>query len=191
MTGFRVAYGGAQSRFGIKPDLTTLGKIIGGGLPVGAYGGRAEIMNVVSPLGPVYQAGTLSGNPVAMASGIATLTTLKETNPYPRLESMTQTLIQGLSKLAEKAGIPQTIPHVGSMFTLFFNPSPVTNLATASNSDTKLFARYFHAMLERGVYLACSQFEANFISAAHTDTEIQATLDAAAQAFDVIHRPAT
>jgi glutamate-1-semialdehyde 2,1-aminomutase len=186
MTGFRVAYGGAQSLFGIKPDLTTLGKIIGGGMPVGAYGGRAEIMNVVSPLGPVYQAGTLSGNPVAMASGIATLKTLKESNPYPKLESITQTLVQGLSKIATEAGIPHTIPRVGSMFTLFFNPEPVTNLATASKSDTKAFARYFHAMLERGVYLACSQYEANFVSAAHTNEDIQATLEAARQSLNIV-----
>ena len=186
MTGFRVAYGGAQARFGIRPDLTTLGKIIGGGLPVGAYGGRADIMNVVSPVGPVYQAGTLSGNPVAMASGIATLTRLKESNPYPQLESMTKSLVTGLSKLATNAGIPHTIPQVGSMFTLFFNPSVVTNLETASKSDTKAFARYFHAMLERGVYLACSQFEANFVSAAHTDADLNATLDAADHAFKIV-----
>jgi glutamate-1-semialdehyde 2,1-aminomutase len=183
MTGFRVAYGGAQERLGIKPDLTTLGKIIGGGLPVGAYGGRADVMNVVSPVGPVYQAGTLSGNPVAMASGIATLTTLKESNPYPRLESLTQKLVSGLSALATKAGIPHTVPRVGSMFTFFFNPAPVTNLAVASNCDTKAFGRYFHLMLEQGVYLACSQFEANFVSAVHSDDDIQVTLESAESAF--------
>ena len=186
MTGFRVAYGGAQSRFGIRPDLTTLGKIIGGGLPVGAYGGRADIMNVVSPVGPVYQAGTLSGNPVAMASGIATLKRLKESNPYPQLESMTRSLVAGLSKLATDAGIPHTIPQVGSMFTFFFNPSVVTNLEIASKSDTKAFGRYFHAMLERGVYLACSQFEANFVSAAHTDDDLKVTLGAAEQALRIV-----
>ena len=185
MTGFRVAYGGAQSRFGIRPDLTTLGKIIGGGLPVGAYGGRAEIMNVVSPVGPVYQAVTPSGNPVAMASGIATLTRLKESNPYPQLESITTSLVTGLSKLATDAGIPHTIPQVGSMFTFFFNPHVVTNLEIASKSDVKAFARYFHAMLERGVYLACSQFEANFVSAAITDADLNATLEAAEQAFKI------
>ena len=183
MTGFRVAYGGAQSRFGIRPDLTTLGKIIGGGLPVGAYGGRSDIMSVVSPLGPVYQAGTLSGNPVAMASGIATLKTLKESNPYPHLESLTRKLTTGLSELARKAGIAHTVPRVGSMFTFFFNPATITNLGTASNSDTKAFARYFHAMLEQGIYLACSQFEANFVSAAHTDHDITLTLKAAESAF--------
>ncbi len=183
MTGFRVAYGGAQSLFGIRPDLTTLGKIIGGGMPVGAYGGRADIMNVVSPLGPVYQAGTLSGNPVAMASGIATLSTLKATNPYPQLETLTKSLVNGLSRLATDAGIPHTIPRVGSMFTFFFNPDTVSNLANASKSDTVAFARYFHAMLERGIYLPCSQFEANFVSAAHSQAEVGATLDAAKHAF--------
>ena len=183
MTGFRVAYGGAQSLFGIQPDLTTLGKIIGGGMPVGAYGGRADIMNVVSPLGPVYQAGTLSGNPVAMASGIATLSTLKATNPYSQLETLTQSLVNGLSRLATDAGVPHTIPRVGSMFTFFFNPDPVMNLATASKSDTTSFARYFNAMLERGIYLPCSQFEANFVSAAHSQAEVSATLDAAKHAF--------
>lgn len=188
MTGFRVAYGGAQTRFGIKPDMTTLGKIIGGGMPVGAYGGRAEIMNVVSPVGPVYQAGTLSGNPIAMASGIATLKTLHDTNPYPRLESMTKTVVDGLSNLATKAGIPHTIPHVGSMFTFFFNPETVTSLTVASKSDTKSFARYFHAMLERGVYLPCSQFEANFVSAAHTEDDIRQTLQAAEAAFNQLTR---
>lgn len=183
MTGFRVAYGGAQSLFGIKPDLTTLGKIIGGGMPVGAYGGRADVMSVVSPLGPVYQAGTLSGNPIAMASGVATLRTLRDTNPYPRLESLTKTLVSGLTTLASNAGIPHTIPQIGSMFTLFFNPEPVTSLNVASKSDTKTFARYFHAMLQQGVYLACSQFEANFVSAAHSDQDIQQTLQAAEKAF--------
>lgn len=183
MTGFRVAYGGAQQLFGVRPDLTTLGKIIGGGMPVGAYGGRADVMDVVSPVGPVYQAGTLSGNPVAMASGLATLNTLKETNPYPRLDSLTKKLVAGLSQLATEAGIKHTIPQVGSMFTVFFNPERVTNMAVASKSDTAAFARYFHAMLEQGVYLACSQFEANFVSAAHTDNDIQATLDAAKAGF--------
>lgn len=183
MTGFRVAYGGAQSLFGIKPDLTTLGKIIGGGMPVGAYGGRADVMNVVSPVGPVYQAGTLSGNPIAMASGIATLKTLHDTNPYPWLEALTKTLVDGLAKRASKAGIAHTIPQIGSMFTLFFNPEPVTNLNIASKCDTKAFAKYFHAMLQQGVYLACSQYEANFVSAAHSDQDIQQTLDAAERAF--------
>ena len=186
MTGFRVAFGGAQQRFGIRPDMTTLGKIIGGGMPVGAYGGRRDIMNVVSPAGPVYQAGTLSGNPVAMASGIATLKTLKATDPYPALERVTQSLTSRLSSLATAAGIPHTIPQVGSMFTLFFNPDAVTDHTVAVRSDTARFARYFHAMLERGIYLACSQYEANFVSAAHAEADIQATLQGAKEAFALI-----
>ncbi len=179
MTGFRLAYGGAQELFGIKPDLTTLGKIIGGGLPVGAYGGRADIMAKVSPIGPVYQAGTLSGNPLAMASGIATLTTLRNTPPYLSLAAKTEKLARGLSDAAAAAGIPHTLPHVGSMWTLFFNPEPVINNTVASRSQTKNFARYFWGMIERGVYLPCSQFEANFVSAAHSDADIDATIAAA------------
>ena len=186
MTGFRLAYGGAQSLFGIRPDMTTLGKIIGGGLPVGAYGGRADIMRKVSPAGPVYQAGTLSGNPVAMSSGIATLTTLKQTNPYPRLAGFTERLTAGLSERASKAGIPHTVPHLGSMFTLFLNPEVVTNCTVAVKSDTQRFARYFHAMLGQGIYLACSQYEANFVSAAHSEADLAATLAAAEVAFDAI-----
>ena len=188
MTGFRVAYGGAQGRFQIRPDMTTLGKIIGGGLPVGAYGGRRDIMSVVSPLGPVYQAGTLSGNPVAMASGIATLKTLKGTNPYPRLEQVTGELTSKLSKLATTAGLDHTVPQVGSMFTLFFNPEIVTNYTIAVKSDTKRFAQYFHGMLERGVYLACSQYEANFVSAAHSESDLQATLQAAEAVFSELRK---
>ncbi|MFO1041147.1 MAG: glutamate-1-semialdehyde 2,1-aminomutase [Planctomycetaceae bacterium] len=188
MTGFRVAYGGAQGRFQIRPDMTTLGKIIGGGLPVGAYGGRRDIMSVVSPLGPVYQAGTLSGNPVAMASGIATLKTLKGTNPYPRLEQVTGELTSKLSKLATAAGLDHTVPQVGSMFTLFFNPEIVSNYTIAVKSDTKRFAQYFHGMLERGVYLACSQYEANFVSAAHSESDLQATLQAAEAVFSELRK---
>ena len=188
MTGFRVAYGGAQGRFQIRPDMTTLGKIIGGGLPVGAYGGRRDIMSVVSPLGPVYQAGTLSGNPVAMASGIATLKTLKGTNPYPRLEQVTGELTSKLSKLATTAGLDHTVPQVGSMFTLFFNPEIVSNYTIAVKSDTKRFAQYFHGMLERGVYLACSQYEANFVSAAHSESDLQATLQAAEAVFSELRK---
>ncbi|WP_437224400.1 glutamate-1-semialdehyde 2,1-aminomutase [Planctomicrobium sp. SH661] len=184
MTGFRLAYGGAQERFGITPDLTTLGKIVGGGLPVGAYGGRAEIMDKISPVGPVYQAGTLSGNPLAMASGIATLKTLKEVNPYARLESYTQRLCDGLSRLATAAGLPHTIGRVGSMFTLFFNPEPVTSYAVSAKNDTARFSKYFHGMLERGIYLPCSQFEANFVSVEHTDQDLQNTLDAAKAVFE-------
>jgi glutamate-1-semialdehyde 2,1-aminomutase len=183
MTGFRLAYGGAQELFGIKPDMTTLGKIIGGGMPVGAYGGRRDILQKVSPVGPVYQAGTLSGNPVAMAAGIAMLKTLRDTNPYPALRDLTRRLAMGLSAEAAAAGIPHTCPHLGSMFTLFFNPDPVTNFATATRSDTARFAKFFHAMLDRGVYLACSQYEANFVSTAHTEADLEATLNAAREAL--------
>jgi len=179
MTGFRIAYGGAQGRFGIKPDLTTLGKIIGGGMPVGAYGGRADVMRSVSPLGPVYQAGTLSGNPLAMACGLATLRVLKEQNPYPQLERETARLSDGLSLAARSAGLPHSVAHLGSMFTLFFHDAPVTSYAIATRCDTQRFSRYFWGMIERGVYLPCSQFEANFVSAAHAPSDIDATIAAA------------
>lgn len=179
MTGFRVAFGGAQSLFHIKPDLTTLGKIIGGGLPVGAYGGRADIMGCISPLGPVYQAGTLSGNPLAMSCGISTLKTLKAMNPYPQLETRTKRLVEGLVEAAANVGVPHSTARVGSMFTLFFNPDRVTNYTIASQSDTQRFARYFWGMINRGVYLPCSQYEANFVSAMHTDADIDATIAAA------------
>lgn len=181
MTGFRLAFGGAQELFQIKPDMTTLGKIIGGGMPVGAYGGRADIMAKVSPSGPVYQAGTLSGNPLAMASGISTLKTLRDHSPYAALAAKTEKLVHGLSQAARAAGIAHSVPHVGSMFTLFFNPDKVTNNTVAGRSDTKLFARYFWGMIERGVYLPCSQFEANFVSAAHTDSDIETTITAATE----------
>ena len=183
MTGFRLAYGGAQARFGITPDLTTLGKIIGGGLPVGAYGGRADIMDHISPVGPVYQAGTLSGNPLAMASGLATLKTLRDTNPYPALETKSKQLTAGLAQAARDAGLPHTLAQCGSMFTLFFQDGPVRDYPTAAKSDTKRFAAYFHGMLERGVYLPCSQFEANFVSSCHTDQDIAATIAAAKEVF--------
>jgi glutamate-1-semialdehyde 2,1-aminomutase len=179
MTGFRVAYGGAQGRFGIKPDLTTLGKIIGGGMPVGAYGGRADVMRSVSPLGPVYQAGTLSGNPLAMSCGLATLRLLKQQNPYLQLERETGRLVEGLSLAARAAGLPHSVAHVGSMFTLFFHDAPVTNYTVATRCDTQRFSRYFWGMIERGVYLPCSQFEANFVSAAHAPGDIDATIAAA------------
>ncbi|REJ72428.1 MAG: glutamate-1-semialdehyde-2,1-aminomutase [Planctomycetota bacterium] len=179
MTGFRLSYGGAQELFGVTPDLTTLGKIVGGGLPVGAYGGRADIMDKVSPVGPVYQAGTLSGNPLAMASGIATLTVLKNESPYTRLDEMTGGLVAGIEAAADHAGLPHQTARCGSMFTLFFNPEPVTNYGVASQSDTERFAKYFQGMLERGVYLPCSQFEANFVSAAHTEEQISQTVAAA------------
>ncbi|HEX6984051.1 MAG TPA: aminotransferase class III-fold pyridoxal phosphate-dependent enzyme, partial [Planctomycetaceae bacterium] len=183
MTGFRVAYGGAQDLFGVTPDLTMLGKVIGGGMPVGAYGGRAEVMRKVSPVGPVYQAGTLSGNPVAMACGIATLRTLRDENPYPKLAERSARLCEGLTAAAKRHGIPHTCPRVGSMFTLFFNPDVVTDYAVARRSDTRRFARYFWGMLERGVYLPCSQFEANFVSAAHSDEDIDRTIAAAGEVF--------
>src|SRR5262249_53239640 len=179
MTGFRVGYGGAQERFGIRPDLTTLGKIIGGGMPVGAYGGRADVMRSVSPVGPVYQAGTLSGNPLAMACGLATLRVLKETNPYARLEQETARLADGLSHGARAAGLAHSVAHIGSMFTLFFHDAPVTNYTIAATCDTRRFSRYFWGMIERGVYLPCSQFEANFVSAAHTADDITAMIAAA------------
>lgn len=179
MTGFRVAFGGAQERWKIRPDLTTLGKIIGGGMPVGAYGGRADVMKSVSPLGPVYQAGTLSGNPVAMACGLATLKVLKETNPYPRLEQVTKRLCDGLVAAATAAGFPHTVAQCGSMFTLFFHGDRITNYTTAVKCDTTRFSKYFWGMIERGVYLPCSQFEANFVSAAHAPADIDATISAA------------
>ena len=188
MTGFRLAYGGAQERFGIKPDLTTLGKIIGGGLPVGAYGGRADIMDHISPVGPVYQAGTLSGNPLAMASGLATLKTLRDTNPYPALEIKSKQLTAGLAQAARDAGLPHILAQCGSMFTLFFQDGPVRDYPSAAKSDTKRFAAYFHGMLERGVYLPCSQFEANFVSSCHTDQDIAATINAAKEVFATLPR---
>ena len=188
MTGFRVALGGAQERFGVTPDLTTLGKIVGGGLPVGAYGGREEIMNSISPVGPVYQAGTLSGNPLAMASGIAMLSQLIETNPYADLEQRTTRLVAGLDRAAVDAGLPHTVAQVGSMFTLFFNPEKVTNYTIAARNNTSRFARYFQGMLDHGCYLPCSQFEANFVSAAHSDADIDATVTAAQQVFDQMGR---
>ena len=179
MTGFRVAYGGAQSRYGVTPDLTTLGKIIGGGMPVGAYGGRADIMDAVSPVGPVYQAGTLSGNPLSMACGIATLSILRDENPYPRLEEQTTRLCEGLIAAATAAGLESTLNQVGSMFTLFFNPDRIVSMVESGRNNTERFAAYHSGMLDRGVYLPCSQFEANFVSAAHTDADIDATISAA------------
>ena len=176
MTGFRVAYGGAQSLFGIRPALTTLGKIVGGGLPVGAYGGRAEIMNHILPEGKVFQAGTLSGNPLATAAGIATLQVLRDDPPYARLEERTSALAAGLDAAATAAGVPHCMARVGSMMTLFFHPGPVTGWQTAKDCDTGRFSRYFWGLLQRGVYMPCSQFEALFVSAAHSRQDIEATV---------------
>ena len=183
MTGFRVAYGGAQAVFGMRPDLTTLGKIIGGGLPVGAYGGRREIMQHVLPAGKVFQAGTLSGNPLATAAGIATLKILRDTNPYPRLQQLSTRLASGLESAARAAGVPCTMGWFNSMMTLFFSPEPVVDWNTASRCDTRRFARYFWGLIERGVYMPCSQFEALFVSTAHTEADIDATVAAAREAM--------
>jgi glutamate-1-semialdehyde 2,1-aminomutase len=182
MTGFRVAYGGAQSLQGVTPDLTTLGKIVGGGLPVGAYGGRADIMDHVLPAGKVFQAGTLSGNPLATAAGIATLKLLRDAPPYERLEALASQLAAGLNDAAESAGVPHTVARCGSMLTLFFNPDPVTDWDAAARCDTKAFAKYFWELIDRGVYMPCSQYEALFVSAAHTDEDIEATVAAAYEA---------
>ncbi len=183
MTGFRVAYGGAQSLLGIEPDLTTLGKIIGGGMPVGAYGGRREIMQHILPAGKVFQAGTLSGNPVATAAGIATLRELRDRPPYARLEELSARLELGLVQSAREAGIACTTTRVGSMLTLFFSATRPTDWTTASQSDTSRYARYFWAMLDRGIYLPCSQYEALFVSAAHTPELIDETIAAAKESF--------
>jgi len=179
MTGFRVAYGGAQELFKIKPDLTTLGKIIGGGLPVGAYGGRREIMEYVSPAGPVYQAGTLSGNPLAMSAGKEMLLALKEPGVYEALEDKAEKLATGLEKLAAKHGVPVCLQRVGSMFCLYFNTEKVSNYTVAQKSNLTRFRTYFKTMLENGIYLAPSQFEAGFISLAHTAEDLERTLAAA------------
>jgi glutamate-1-semialdehyde 2,1-aminomutase len=186
MTGFRLALGGAQELYGDKPDLTVLGKIVGGGLPVGAYGGRADIMKKIMPAGPVFQAGTLSGNPLAMAAGLATLQELRDHPPYTRLDQVGACLTRGLSAAAEKAGVPHQLQRVGSMWTLFFAADPVTDYDTAKKSDTARFGRFFWAMMDRGVYLPCSQFEAAFISAAHTETQIDETIAAAGEALAII-----
>lgn len=179
ITGFRLCYGGAQTLYDIQADLTCLGKIIGGGLPVGAYGGRREIMEMVAPVGPVYQAGTLSGNPLAMAAGIATLQLLRERAVYQRLEVASIYLEDGLRRAAEEAQVPARINRVGSMLTMFFTKGPVTDYASARRSDTGRFAAFFRGMLERGVFLAPSQFEAMFVSYAHSDADIQETIEAA------------
>ena len=188
ITGFRIAYGGAQERFGVRADLTTLGKVIGGGLPVGAYGGRAEIMDLVAPVGPVYQAGTLSGNPLAMAAGRKTLEILKRPGTYEKLEQMGARLAQGLEAAARDAGVPMQLNRLGSMFTVFFTAGEVTDYASAKQSDTARFAAYFRAMLEREIYLPPSQFEAAFISLAHSDEDLERTVAAARESFHSLTR---
>jgi glutamate-1-semialdehyde 2,1-aminomutase len=187
MTGFRLAFGGAQELYAIKPDLTTMGKIIGGGLPVGAYGGPTEIMDLVAPLGPMYQAGTLSGNPLAMAAGYAQLRYLKEHKEiYARLDKLSGELVAGVAAAAKSASVPMTTNRVGSMFTWFFTPGPVTDWESASKSDTEAFGRFFRNMLDGGIYLPPSQYEAAFLSAAHTEEDITKTIAAAKQAFAMV-----
>lgn len=184
MTGFRIARGGVQERENIVPDLTCLGKIIGGGLPVGAFGGRAEIMNLLAPLGPVYQAGTLSGNPLAMAAGIASLQLLDELNPYARLDALGRQLQAAVIAAAQKKGLPVQVPQCGSMFSIFFTDTPVRDYATALRGDAKLFARFFHACLGRGVYLAPSAYEAGFLSTAHEGAAIDRACEVLARSID-------
>jgi len=186
ITGFRVSFGGAQELYGIIPDLTCLGKIIGGGLPVGAFGGKREIMEKIAPLGSVYQAGTLSGNPLAMTAGIETLKILSQEGIYESLEEKAEMLSEGVDNAAHQAGIPMFSTRVGSLSTLFFTDSPVIDYSTAKRSNTTAFARYFSEMLKQGIYLAPSQFEASFISLAHTDEDIEKTIVAAGRCFSLI-----
>lgn len=189
MTGFRVHPGGAQTLYNIKPDLTTLGKVIGGGLPVGAYGGRRDIMQMVAPVGPMYQAGTLSGNPLAMVAGIETLKVLQEPEAWALMELAGEKLLEGLTLAAADAKIPLAPARVGTMFGFFFTEGPVINWSTAKQADTQRFAAFFQAMLDEGVYLAPSQFEAGFLSIAHGAEEIKATIIAAARAFAGLRKP--
>jgi glutamate-1-semialdehyde 2,1-aminomutase len=186
MTGFRVALGGAQARFAIQPDLTTLGKVIGGGLPVGAVGGRREIMEKLAPLGPVYQAGTLSGNPVAVAAGLATLELVQAPGFHDRLEATTRSLVEGLQEEANRAGVVFSAGSIGSMFGIYFRASPPADFAEVMQADRERFNRFFHEMLVRGVYLAPSAYEAGFVSAAHGASEIDETLAAARAAFKLL-----
>jgi len=183
MTGFRVSYGGAQGYYGIDPDLTCLGKVIGGGLPVGAYGGKRRFMEQISPSGPIYQAGTLSGNPLAMNAGLATLKLLQQPGTYEALASKTTRLAEGLKQLAQEAGLPIWVNGVGAMFSIFFTDVPVKDFASACTSDVERFAKYFRGMLERGIYLAPSQYEAVFLSTAHTESDIDQTLEQAQTVF--------
>jgi len=186
ITGFRVAYGGAQALYGVRPDLTCLGKIIGGGLPVGAYGGRRDLMEQVAPLGGVYQAGTLSGNPLAVAAGMATLRALEDPASYRRLETLGARLASGLAEAARRAGVPLTVNRVGSMLTGFFTGEPVVDLVSAKRSDTARYGRFFHGMLERGVFLAASQFEAAFVSLAHTEEDLDSAARAATETLQTL-----
>ena len=186
MTGFRISYGGAQARFGVTPDLTTMGKVIGGGLPVGAYGGRADIMAMVAPAGPMYQAGTLSGNPLAMTAGIKTLELLKQPGTYERLEATTQRLIHGIKEAARDAGLPITGGSISAMFGFFLCEGPVRNFEEAKGADAARFGKLHRAMLERGVYLAPSAFEAGFTSLAHSETDIDTTIAAFRESFALI-----
>jgi glutamate-1-semialdehyde 2,1-aminomutase len=183
MTGFRVSLAGAQGHFGVRPDLVTLGKVIGGGFPVGLYGGRRDIMNVVAPLGPVYQAGTLSGNPAGMVAGLATIGEWTKPGVFDRTAQATSNLVSGLSERARRFGVPFTAQSLGTMFGFFFHPGPVHSYDDAKRSDTDRFKKFFHLMLERGVYMAPSAFEAGFTSAAHTPDVIDATLEAAHESF--------
>ncbi len=183
MTGFRLSLGGAQELYGIQPDLTTMGKVIGAGLPVGAYGGKREIMMHVAPEGPVYQAGTLSGNPLAMAAGLKQLEILKDKNPYPELDAKGERLEKGMIELIDKYGIKATVNRVGSMITMFFTDREVKNFDDAKSSDLEIFNRFYKLMLEKGIYLAPSQFEASFLSTAHSDEDINRTLNAVEDTF--------
>ncbi len=186
MTGFRLSRGGAQELYGVMPDITTLGKIIGGGLPVGAYGASRQLMENIAPAGPIYQAGTLSGNPLSMAAGLVTLRRLKDRSIYERLETATRKLCDGVSSAAREAGVETVTNRVGSMWTAFFNTGPVENWESANQSNRQLFGKFFHAMLDEGIYLAPSQFEAGFVSIAHTDEIIEKTILAAKRAFSKI-----
>jgi glutamate-1-semialdehyde 2,1-aminomutase len=186
MSGFRVSYGGAQELYGITPDMTTLGKIIGGGLPVGAFGGKREIMEKLSPSGGVYQAGTLSGNPLAMSAGIATLNILRQPGFYKALEEKSRAVADGIAKAAKDSGYPIYSTRVGSMFCVFFSKGEVYDWTTASECDTRTFAKYFLAMLDSGIYLAPSQYETAFVSAAHGDNDIEKTIEAAKKCFKLI-----
>src|SRR5258708_5003491 len=187
MSGFRVSFGGAQELYNIRPDLTTMGKIIGGGLPVGAYGGSNAIMNLVAPLGPMYQAGTLSGNPLAMAAGCAMLKHLRDHKQeiYPRLDKLSKELVEGVAAAAKDAGVPLCFNRVGSMFTWFFSAGPVTDWDSASKSNTEALGRFFRAMVDGGVYLPASQYEAAFLGATHTEEDVERTITTAKRAFTV------